>query len=77
MDERNVSMDDLITLIKDGEIIEDYSNSKPCPSALIMGMLDRQCCHAVVGICKNHLRIVTVYWPGEDEWINGRQRKAN
>ena len=77
MDERNFSMNDLITLIKEGEIIEDYSDSKPCPSALIMGMLGGQYCHAVVGICKNHLRIVTVYWPGEDEWIKGRQRKAN
>jgi hypothetical protein len=77
MDERSVYMEDLITLIKDGEIIEDYSNSKPCPSALIMGILNEQCCHAVVGICRNHLRIITVYWPDEDEWIKGRTRKLN
>ncbi len=77
MDERNIPMDDLITLIKDGEIIEDYQDSKPCPSAPIMGVLGGQCCHAVVAICRNHLRIVTVYWPGDDKWIDGKKRKAN
>jgi len=59
MDERCIPTDDLITLIKHGEIIEDYSDSKPCPSALIMGKICEECCHAVVGICKNHLRIIT------------------
>ena len=77
MDERDISTEDLVTLIMGGEIIENYSDSKPCPSALVMGTVAGRYCHAVVAVCRNHLRIVTVYWPGEDKWIDFRMRKAN
>ncbi len=77
MDERDISTEDLVTLIMGGEIIEKYSDSKPCPSALVVGTVAGRCCHAVVAVCRNHLRIVTVYWPGEDKWIDFRMRKAS
>ena len=77
MDQRGISTEDIITLIMNGEIIENYTDSKPCPSALIMGTVAGCYCHAVVALCRNHLRIITVYWPGEDEWIDARKRKSN
>ena len=59
----------------DGRIIEDYPDSKPCPSALIAGIAGWRCCHAVVALCENHLRIVTVYWPEDGKWTNHMTRR--
>ena len=77
MDERGIFTEDLVNLISQGEIIEEYPDSRPCPSALIMGIIAVKHCHAVIALCKNHLRIITVYWPDEDKWIRNRMRKAN
>jgi hypothetical protein len=44
-----------------GDIIEEYPYSEPCPSALILGSVANSHCHAVVALCKNHARIITVY----------------
>lgn len=74
MFERGISLDDLINLIIDGEIIEDYPDDEPCPSVLMMNYVSELGCHAVVAICKYRLRIVTVYWASEDEWIDCRKR---
>lgn len=77
MDERGVSSADLITFIMNGDIIEEYSDSEPCPSALILGIVAGYYCHAVVALCKNHARIITVYWPDDEKWIDYRTRKSN
>lgn len=55
MDERGIYTDDLVNLILDGSIIEDYPESKPCPSALINGTVGWRHCHVVVALCDNHL----------------------
>lgn len=36
MFERNISTDDLISIISMGEIIEEYPDDEPCPSVLIL-----------------------------------------
>jgi len=77
MDERGVSSADLITFIMNGDIIEEYPDSEPCPSALILGTVVDCHCHAVVALCKNHARIITVYWPDEEKWIDHKTRKSN
>ncbi len=35
MSDRDVTTKDLISLIANGEIIEDYPNRQPCPAALM------------------------------------------
>lgn len=77
MDERGISTDDLVNLILDGCIIEDYPDSEPCPSALIAGIAGWRHCHAVIALCENHLRIVTVYWPEDEEWIDHMTRRKS
>ena len=77
MDERGISTEDLVNLILDGRVIEDYPDSKPCPSALIAGIAGWRCCHAVVALCENHLRIVTVYWPEDGEWTNNMTKRKS
>ncbi len=77
MDEQSISSTDLTTFIMNGEIIEEYSDREPCPSALILGTVAGCHCHAVVALCKNHVRIITVYWPDEEKWIECKTRKSN
>jgi hypothetical protein len=58
-------------------IVAKLEGGKPCPSALIAGIAGWRHCHAVVALCENHLRIVTVYWPEEEEWIDHMTRRKS
>lgn len=75
MFERRISNRDLEDLIINGEIIEEYPDREPCPAVLILGLVSGRQCHAVVACCMDHLRIITVYWPNEERWINNCLRK--
>jgi hypothetical protein len=75
MFERNVSTDDLIATISMGEIIETYPDDEPCPSVLIMGLIGGIVYHTVIAICNDHIRVITVYIPEEDKWIEYRRRR--
>ena len=75
MFERNVSTDDLIAIISSGEIIEEYPEDEPCPSFLIMGVIGATAYHTVIGLCRDHIRVITVYIPEEDKWFEYRKRR--
>ncbi len=75
MFERRIFNRDLVDLIMDGEVIEEYPDREPCPAVLILGFVSGRQCHAVVACCMDHLRIITVYWPDEERWINHCLRK--
>jgi len=75
MFERNVSTDDLIAVISSGEIIEEYPEDEPCPSVLIMGSINIVAYHTVIAVCTDHIRVITVYIPEEDKWIEYRKRR--
>ncbi len=75
MSDRDVTTKDLISLIANGEIIEEYPNREPCPAALMLGFISGKACHAVVAICGYRLSIITVYWPDDECWIDCRTRK--
>ena len=75
MFERNISTDELIAIISSGEIIEEYPDDEPCPSVLIMGFIDAVAYHTVIAVCRDHIRVITVYIPEEDKWIEYRRRR--
>jgi len=75
MFQRNISSDDIRYLIMDGEIIEEYPEDEPCPSTLILGFWCKNPYHVVVAQCEDHVRIVTVYHPEEDKWIDYKIRR--
>lgn len=77
MFERNISTDDLVLLLKTGEIIEEYPDDRPCESVLMLGYKYNQPYHLVVGICEDHLRIITAYMPEEEDWIEYKIRRKN
>ena len=76
MSDRDVALKDLIGLLSNGEIIEEYPNREPCPAALMLGFISGKPCHAVVAICGYQLSIITVYWPDEECWKDCRTRRS-
>jgi hypothetical protein len=74
MFERGIESNTVIDLILNGEIIEKYPDSMPCPSVLILGPVKSEACHVVAALCRDRVKIVTVYWPDEEEWLDSRKR---
>ncbi len=76
-----LSFDEVLESIMNGEIIEEYSDDKPLPSCLISGKSNNKNIHIVVGYNKTTevIRIITVYIPSLDIWNNDfkTRRKEN
>jgi hypothetical protein len=74
---RDVSVAEIREAINSGEIIEDYPDDKYGPSCLIFGRtpakrpLHIQCSYPSRPLVK----IITVYEPDPDEWIDYRERR--
>ena len=67
---RGISTDDVKNCIMHGEIIEDYPDDYPHPSALIYGYaLDGRVIHAVCGIDEGILYFVTAYEPDTTKFM--------
>ena len=75
---RNIAISEIREAIAVGEVIEDYPDDKYGPSCLIFGRttsdrpLHIQCSDPSRAI----LKIITVYEPTPDEWIEFKQRKS-
>ena len=76
MSERGITNISLEKAIVDREIIEEYPDDVPCPSALIFSIVNETPMHIVIGHCTDHIRIITCYFPDETEWINYRIRRS-
>ena len=60
--ERDISVDDIKNCILHGEIIEEYPDDFPHPSALIFGYdLSGKILHVVCGTDENFLYLITAY----------------
>lgn len=74
---RKIAIQEIREAIAVGEVIEDYPDDKYGPSCLIFGRtnsarpLHIQCSDS----SRDILKIITVYEPDPDEWIEFKQRK--
>lgn len=68
--ERNIKLDEIKQCISYGEIIEEYPEDYPFPSALIMECTVGKPLHIVAGICDNYIWIITAYRPDSIKWEN-------
>lgn len=75
MFQRDISTEDIIEVIFHGQIIENYPEDEPCPSALFFAYSESRPCHVVAAECEDHVRIITVYIPERDKWIDYIIRK--
>ena len=74
---RQISLGEFLESVENGTIIEDYPDDKYGPSCLILGFtktarpLHVQCTYADREI----LKIITLYKPDENLWIDFRKRR--
>ena len=79
LQERDISVDDVKNCIMNGEIIEEYPDDFPHPSALIFGCdLNGKIIHVVCGIDENFLYLITAYVPTLKKFMNDlKTRRQN
>ena len=75
--ERNISDQEIREAGTQGEIIEDYPDDKYGPSSLLLGFTSAgRALHFQVSFIESDLtKIVTIYEPDANEWIDYRRRK--
>ena len=69
LNERNITIDDVMNAIDYGEIIEQYPNDFPFPSCLILGLsINGVYIHIVVSMNDDKIYLITAYVPNSDKW---------
>ena len=69
LNERNISVDDVMNAIDNGEIIEQYPDDFPFPSCLILGIsVKNEYIHVVVSMNEEKIYLITAYIPTSDKW---------
>ena len=67
--ERNITVDDVMNAINNGEIIEQYPDDYPFPSCLILGItINGEYVHVVVSMDNGKIYLITAYKPSLDKW---------
>jgi hypothetical protein len=75
--ERNISEQEIRQAGAQAEIIEDYPDDKYSPSCLLLGFTQTgRPLHIQVALADTDLvKIVTIYEPDTEEWLNYSQRR--
>ncbi len=78
MFERDINEIDIVNLIENGFVIEEYIKDRPFQSALVNGTkVDGTPLHMVVAIdfSSQRLYIITTYSPDSNKWIENFSRR--
>jgi hypothetical protein len=75
--ERNISEQEIREVAENVEIIEDYPSDKYSPSSLLLGFTkDDRVLHLQVSRMDSDItKIITLYEPDKNEWIDYRVRR--
>lgn len=69
LQERGISLDDVMSCVSSGEIIEQYETDKPLPSCLVLGAeISGRYIHIVVSHDDEFIYLITAYYPNEQQW---------
>jgi hypothetical protein len=74
----DLELEEIYASVTHGEVIEDYPNAYPMPACLILGFTPlNEPIHSVWGYDETNriARLVTVYRPDPNRWINWRIRR--
>jgi hypothetical protein len=76
--ERNISEQELKEIGANLEIIEDYPKDKYSPSSLLLGFTEanRPLHIQVSRVESDRIKIITLYEPDQDEWIDCKIRRS-
>lgn len=79
MMERNISRKDVLKVLLEGEIIEDYHDHKPYPSALFLGWPEKRPVHVVAAYDEfsNTGFVITTYVPDLKHFKSGFKTRKN
>ena len=78
MFERDLSRDDIVAVVEQGEVIKEYPDDTPYPSRLLLGFRQNTPIHIVVGRDPENFScyVITAYVPSTELWEPGfRERK--
>lgn len=69
---RGLGKDDVLDVIREGEVIFDYQNDTPYPSCLILGFVRNTPVHVVLAIDKQQQKgiVITAYVPDIELWAD-------
>ena len=73
--ERNIMLNDIERCIMRGEIIEEYPDDYPYPSALICLSNNIKPIHVLAGLGDNEIWIITAYYPDPQKWTHDYTRR--
>jgi hypothetical protein len=70
MFERNISRDEVLDVLYNGEMIADYPTDQPYPSQLLLGRPNGRPLHVLVGVASQTKTcvVVTAYDPDPNLW---------
>ena len=75
MIKRNISRQEIETIINEGEILEEYPDDKYSPSCLVYGKtVTGRSLHVQLSLPPTVV-VITTYEPNPEEWVNGRNRR--
>ena len=75
---RDILRDDVKNCIMNGEIIEEYPDDYPYPSALIFGSkITGEIIHVVCGLDENILYFITAYEPTTEKFFEDLKTRRN
>jgi Domain of unknown function (DUF4258) len=77
MRQRHIDEEDIHLVLANGEIIENYPNTAPFPSRLVMGWCRSRCLHIVVAdnMLAQEIIVITAYEPDPLEWEQDLKRR--
>ncbi len=78
MFERKIRLRDVETVLRDGEIIDEYPEDAPFPSCLVLGVVEGRAIHVVAAVDgeSRTCHIITAYPPDPDLWNTGFRRRT-
>ena len=76
MVQRQITVDEVRNVLRNGEVIENYPDDTPYPTRLVLGRSGLRYLHVVAADQRSHETIViTVYEPNLTEWEPGFKRR--
>ena len=77
MFEREISDQEVLKVIREGEVIEEYPNDEPYPSMLILGFVNDRPIHVVLAVNEEESMgiVVTAYQPDPSLWRDNFRRR--
>ena len=75
MDERRTLIEEVLDVMLNGDIVEEYPDTKPLPSCLMMKQVRKNEPLYVLCAINDEATVVTVHWHDPEKWLTPTRRK--